>query len=555
MGNSTSGLGLVSGDIDEKIDPFVSLGTTGLKEHSGVIDEEFLHRLRGMNGVRLYKEMGDNSPVLATAMFVIKMLIRQVDWTIEPADESPEALVEKEFVEGALEDMSHTFEDFISEALSFIQYGWSYFEVVWKIRRGETKDKSTRSKFDDGKWGWRKIEIRAQETLSRWVFDEEDQNDLLGMVQMDQWKATGGPVFIPFEKALLFRTETFKGNPEGRSFFRPAVLPYWYCKRISEFEATGAERDLTGMPIMEVPIEMLVADASPAQRALREQLSQFVTQVKRDERFGGLVPTELNKEGKPTGFKFKLLTSGGKRAIETDAIIKRYETRMLMLFLAQFLVMGTDKVGSLALSSNMTDLFATAIGTIMDAIASTFNRFAIRKLQEMNGRPQELDPKLAHGDIEGPDLSELSSYIASLSSAGMIESTPTLEKKLLELGNLPALEQEQPDVPVLDPDTLETARRTVFSTEQVTTILTINDAMKNGLGRDAATNTLALALGVTLEEATQFLTEEEAIAGEPEPGAPAETLETDAGVLNGLASAANAIAEDEESGDDEELEE
>ena len=26
-------------------------GTTGLKEHSGIIDEEFLHRLRGRNGV------------------------------------------------------------------------------------------------------------------------------------------------------------------------------------------------------------------------------------------------------------------------------------------------------------------------------------------------------------------------------------------------------------------------------------------------------------------------------------------------------------------------
>lgn len=425
--------------------PLDILGTTGLKRHGGFIDEEFMVRLRGRNAIRLYREMIDNSPSIAAALNAIKMLIRQVKWRVEPAIEGDAAAIaEAEDTEGALEDMSHTFGDFISETLSMIWAGYAPFEIVYKLRRGESADSSMRSKFDDGKFGWRKIDIRGQETLDQWVYD--DEGGLEGFIQMDVHgsnSGTHGPVFIPIEKALLFRMETFKSNPEGKSLIRPAVIPYWYTKRIQEFEAIGIERNLAGMPIMEVPPELLVSGASKEHVATRQALEKFVTQVRMDERWGGLVPSETKPDGSQSGFKFKLMQSSGRKLVDTDVIIKRYRSEMLMLFMAQFLTMGTEKVGSFSLASNMTDLFGTALGTIMDSIADVINRFMIPRRQRLNGVSSDLDPKIVHGDIEGPELDKLASYISSLSSSGLIGPNPALERKLLEIGNLPQPPEEE----------------------------------------------------------------------------------------------------------------
>lgn len=500
-------------DANEKVDPLAILGSTGLKRSGGYIDEEFLARMRGLQGIRYYREMIDNSPIIAAALNVIEMLIRQVDWRVEPADESDAAKAEAEETEAALEDMSHTWEDFISEILSMVWAGWSGFEIVYKIRRGPSDDPTTNSQYSDGKYGWRKFEIRGQETLQRWEFD--DEGGLLGWYQNDPHVSRHGTVFIPMEKALLFRTRVFKNNPEGRSLIRPAVIPYHYLKRIQQFEATGIERDLTGMPIMEVPPEILLADASSEDTVVRQYLERFVTQVRMDERWGGLVPSEVTSDGKSTGFKFKLMTTGGRRMINTNDIVKRYETRMLMLFLAQFLVMGMDKVGSLALSSNMTDLFGTSLGTLMDAIAAVFNRFAIRRRQALNGKPIELDPYLVHGDLEGPDLDLIAKYVKELSASGNLTPSAALERKLLEMAKLP--EPPEEDDAFSHPTGAASAGNgdgpsplprpgDVLSPEQVETILSVLAALKNGqMDRPVAVALVAASLGVDNATAERYV--------------------------------------------------
>jgi hypothetical protein len=155
-----------------------------------------------------------------------------------------------------------------------------------------------RSKHDDGRFGWRKIQLRAQDTLNRWEFDP-DSGELLGMHQLDPF--TGKVAFIPLAKALLFRTEPTKENPEGRSLYRNAVVDYHYMKRMQEVEAIGAERDLNGIPDMQVPKELLSPNASAEHRAMREQFEQMLGEVKVDERAYVLRPSETlpGKDGGP----------------------------------------------------------------------------------------------------------------------------------------------------------------------------------------------------------------------------------------------------------------
>lgn len=141
------------------------IGRIGQRRYGGVIYEEFLHELRGKRGIEAYREMSENDDVVGAILFAIEMLVRQTDWNVEPGGDSQADIDAAEFVESCMNDMQNTWIDTISEILSFLTFGWSYHEIVYKRRMGRTKDGRTRSKYTDGLIGWRKLPIRAQETL------------------------------------------------------------------------------------------------------------------------------------------------------------------------------------------------------------------------------------------------------------------------------------------------------------------------------------------------------------------------------------------------------
>ena len=109
-----------------------------------------------------------------------------------------------------------------------------------------------------------------------------------------------------------------------------------------------------------------------------------------------------------------------------------------MSVLGEFVMLGVDGVGSFALSSNKTHLFAQALGSYLQQISEVFNRFAIPRLLKLNGVPPSLFPKLVFEDIETPDLAELASSIGALSASGVLTPDDQLEKWVREFGNMPA---------------------------------------------------------------------------------------------------------------------
>ena len=211
------------------------IGSTGLRRSSGFVYEEFLTQLRGRLGSKTYREMADNDPVIGSFLFAIEKIITRLEWRVDPfselgsTDEPDDQDVETaRFVEECLNDMSDSFDSALASILSFVVFGWSWHEIVYKRRVGpDQKDPRKRSKFSDGKVGWRKWPIRAQETWMRWEFDED--GGIQAYVQYDP--SGGGMHTIPIDKSLLFRTTTQKNNPEGRSLLRNSYRP-WYKRNI-----------------------------------------------------------------------------------------------------------------------------------------------------------------------------------------------------------------------------------------------------------------------------------------------------------------------------------
>jgi len=423
------------------------LGKTGLAVFDGRIFEEQLRQLQSeTERRRVYKEMQTNDPTIGALLFAIEMLIRQVPWTFQAASDSPKDIEAKEFMEGVITDMSQSWEDTLAEILSFLPWGWSYHEIVYKFRNGRQKDASRRSRFNDGKIGWRKLPIRAQDSLDHWDIDEE--GGIKGMVQ------NPAPDYllrnIPISKALLFRTSVHKGSPEGKSILRSIYTSWFLKKRIQTFEAIGIERDLAGFPVMTVPAEWTDESAPPGLKAAYAEAKTIVTNIKRDEQEGVVLPAIYDDKGNKL-LELTLLNSAGKRNFDTEAIIQRYDQRIAMTVLADFIFLGSKAVGSFALSSSKTELFATAIGAWTNMIADVFNRHAIPRLFELNGENLEELPKLVPGDIETPNLEELGSYISNLTGAGItLAGEIELENHLRDVANLP-LAPEDEDKLIPDP--------------------------------------------------------------------------------------------------------
>lgn len=418
------------------------LGTSGLKQSGGLILEEFHKRLEGDRGIRVFREMADNDPVIGGFIRAVTSLVRQVPFFVQPSGTTPEHMREAEFLDSVINDMAHTWQDLLSEILwGLLVFGWGYFEKVYKVRRGDTeKNPKFRSAFSDGRIGIRKISLRAQESLDRWEFDDDG-----GVRGMHQLAHDGGRNFIPIEKSLLFRTETHKNNPQGRSFLRNAFRSWFLLKNIQEIEGIGIERDLAGMVVIRLPAELMSKDATTAQKSLRVDFERLAQQIKRDEREGIVFPAKIDRDGKATGFDIGLMSTGGSRQINVDATIKRYESRIAVSFLSEFLLLGLDRVGSFSLASVKTNLFAVSLGALMDTVVDTFNRFAVPELFRLNGVPRELRPKLKHGDIEKPELGEIGSYIKLLDDTGLLgDRTPELKRWALEQGGLPLSEASEP---------------------------------------------------------------------------------------------------------------
>lgn len=404
------------------------IGRIGQRRYGGTIYEEFLHELRGKRGIEVYREMSENDDVVGAILFAIEMLVRQCNWNVEPGGSTAKDREAAEFVQSCMDDMQDTWIDTISEILSFLTYGWSYHEIVYKRRMGNTKDRRTKSKYTDGLVGWMKLPIRGQETLYQWEYDEED--NLLGMTQMPP--PNYGIYTIPVEKALLFRTKSRKNNPEGRSILRNAYRSWYFKRRIQEIEGIGIERDLAGLPVIYGPegLDLWSKDV-PENVAAMAGLEAMVRNIRRDEMEGVVLPF---------GYKLELLSSGGTRQFDTNAIINRYDTRIAMTVLADFIFLGHDQTGSWALSSDKTELFAVAIGAFLDIICETFNSQGIPALIDMNGQHfagiTEY-PRMTHGDIEDSDITKVSAFIKDMTGIGLLVPDDGLEDYIRQVGHLP----------------------------------------------------------------------------------------------------------------------
>lgn len=392
---------------------FQELGARGLNIQAGVIDEEFLPALRSLpNRVEVFRQM-KNDGVVGAVLFAIKMLIRGVDWVVKPATPEPADIPAAEHVKSCLYDMRESWDTVVDQILSFLVYGFSVHELVYKRRRGRNQKGSLASAHDDNLVGWLDIPVRAQETITGWEYDKVSGDlEYVKQIALPDLRERK----LPEIKLVAFRATAEKGNPEGESILRSAYIPWYYKARIQKVEGIGIERNLAGLPYAAVPPDYL-NDSNYAQAL--NQIKSLLRNIRNDERSAAVFPLAYDPNGNKL-FDFGLMSGEGKRTVDTNPVIMRYSQEIAMSVMADFILVGHEKAGSWSLHSDKTKLFATAIGAFIDVICQAFSRVAIPRLIDLNPFDASRGyPTLDHGDIESIDLEAVTAFVTALAGAGM----------------------------------------------------------------------------------------------------------------------------------------
>ena len=409
-----------------KVVNFKQLGTTGLKRYGPYVYEEFLPELRWPRAGKVYQEMADNDPVIGAILYLAEMLIRGTSWSVEPASTSKEDTDAAEFLKSCMNDMEMSWPDTISEILSMLTYGFSFHEVLYKVRRGPNeRSPRYRSKYSDGRIGWRNLPIRSQDSLNGWVFNKD--NEAVAFEQLAE--PNYQKVLIPFSKGLLFRTRVTRDNPEGKSLLRNAYRPWFFKKHFEEIEGIGIERDLAGFPVLQTPQGLdLWNEDDPQMVVLRQRAETLVANVRRDSEEGILLPY---------GWDLKLLTSGSSRQIDIGSTIERYDNRIAITLLSDIILLGS-KSGSFALADTKQSMLAASLQAQLLNIADVFNTKAVPRLfQANNFTNYESLPKIVPGQIQTPSLKEVALILRAMGLE--INDDMELQNYLRRVMNMPEL--------------------------------------------------------------------------------------------------------------------
>jgi hypothetical protein len=438
----------VQKSVDDTPDRFKlsESGYLGLNVFNGVSNDELKRELNFPNSVNTYKQMSYHGTINA-ALTLYENLIGKVDWVFKPVrNANAEETRQAEIINEMMHDLTdQNWSEFISEAMSANMYGFSVQEKVYRRRL-----KANGSKYNDGLIGWKKLPIRNQETIEKFIFTE-DGNEVKGVKQnlsavsdvYNRYSSrTNNEVILPRSKVMLFRAGKHKGDPFGKSMLRDAYLAWRFLSVIEEIEANGVAKDLAGLPVLKLPPQYLSSDASPDQKAIRAYYENVMRNLQLNQQSALILPQAHDPDSKQPMFELELLSLNGSKAMDTSKIKEYYKNLILTSLFADILVLGQSGGGSNALGQVKNSLSATAAEAMLRKIRDVINEDLIKQTYELNGWDTSRMGHMDFDNLESEDLESFSKAVQRFASTSVIEVDRAVLNRVRESIGVDALPQD-----------------------------------------------------------------------------------------------------------------
>lgn len=432
--------------------PRISLGETGfngLTTMAGRILEEQNRVFRFPDFLKTVTEM-KTDPTVAAALNVYRMMLTRVKWRVAPPENATNAEKQRaRFVESCMTDMEGTWPQFMAEVVTYLEYGFSIQEKVF--RRRLTRNGS---KYNDGLVGLRKLAPRPQDTIRHWNFSE-DGRELLSVGQSIRNLENGarfqnladnnGLITIDRSKFLLFSADSVKGNPEGKSVLKSVYLPYKQLALLKDQLMLGVSKDIASVPVIYIPPKYMAADASDAEKAVYQAYLQAAQAIADGKQRSLVMPQVYDDSGNKV-FEFDLMEAKGTNKFDIPKIIEQLQNDILTALCADVLKNGQTESGSFSIKDTKTNLCAMAMEHRLNEIRDVLNSDLIAQLYALNGWSQERLPTFEYGDIADVDSEAFSKLVQRVASVGLVEvDRPVLNKIRDVMGVAPRPDDEPVD--------------------------------------------------------------------------------------------------------------
>lgn len=402
-----------------QVSHFNSIGVTGVRNFGGVYDIDHIQSLEHIQGIKKFKEMARSDDQIEMLVNVVKNPILSAKHFIEPVDDTDQEKNIADFISHVLfEDIGNpqtgkfkTWDNYIEECLTFVEFGYVVHEVVNKV---VLKHPVWGDYIGLKDLGW-----RDPETLDRFNLSEID-GSLLSVTQIPSG-SFGNTVDIPGKFILNMALKKWGDNYVGESKLRP-LYGNWFRKQVlHKVKMIGAERASVGLLIGKIKQGL-------ENTAEAEAFKSIITQLVVHQRMGATINDNFSIDNLKIDFDGDKL----QKLIDSENI------GMSKSFLAGFMELGlTGSSGSFALGTDLSDIFLGGLEKYAKLITNNVQHRLVKKLVDVNFGKREKYPLYKITGINDKAGKELADIVVSLADAGLLQKGERLTTHLHKAYSLP----------------------------------------------------------------------------------------------------------------------
>lgn len=398
-------------------------GSPGVYSYGGrLVSFEKRPELVGRNAFVTYDNLVLNTIIVGAAVRYYQALIGGASWTVTAKEGAPQGERAAEIVtEGLIEaSMVTPWSSVVKRAALYRYYGFSIHE--WCVRRRPS----------DGMIVFSNIEHRPQHTVDMWDIPQGG-GYLQGIVQLVPTRPEY--FYVPRERMFYCVDSTLTDSPDGVGLLRHVVEHGRRLQRYEQLEGFGFEGNLRGMPVGKVPGAELqkIADAQGKPKNwVDDQTAAVLALVQNHIKtpFQGIMLDSEPYSTAMVGSMNPSYTNVPKWAIDIikgDAAglpdvqntIERLNREIARVLGMEFLLLGADGKGSLALSRDKTSMFASLLESTLGELANFAKQDLVYPLLELNGiDPEENAPQVNPDPIATERIEAVIAALVGLAQAG-----------------------------------------------------------------------------------------------------------------------------------------
>lgn len=404
------------------------LGRTGTVIQAGQISsEEYNRDLTGLRALQNYEIMRRSDGIVHAALQLIKLPIRATSFSIKAAT-NPEGAID-DFDQEVADRINHelfdgeiNFKDFTREALNFLDYGFSVFEIVYRL-----------SEWHGQKYiGLQKLGSRKQTTIYAWETQEyKGQAFPSGIPGITQQLLTGDPamISIPMQKLCVFVNDKEGDNYEGISVLRYAYKDWYIMDTLTVVNSIGIEKQAVGIPIIQPKEGATVSTPE------MDEAQEVAQNIRANEKSFARLPAGVDLQ------MLDMKANGTKEVIPT---LEYHRRNIFTSILATFMDLGgSSGSGAQSLSKDLTAMFIKSELAVAETFTNAVNEQIIKRLCDLNYTTLPNGyPKLVIGNLSDTDPTQIATSVGSLSTASLITPDAELEDHLRTSLGLPKMPEK-----------------------------------------------------------------------------------------------------------------